>query len=286
MKTLSVVPLFVLALSLAAPALAQVAVPGPTPREENLPPAFSGLYDRTVRSGGWLDFPVDAIDPEGDPLTYSARNLPRGAHFDPATRYFQWSPGDFLAGEFPVTFIVTDGRNTVSMTITITVEEEWESYFMPGVNYTLYAPAAEQELGMFMGASVEFLLAAWIHRNENRGPSHGRVYLKIELLGSTREKDPEGNRIGAMMSSTFGLGLSLERNPQRSFLIPYFGLEMGGLYQDKMDTTFILIPFAGLHLWSSRNIFVNAMGGYLYPFGHVGELNGWYASAGLDISIW
>lgn len=35
---------------------------------------------------------ISATDPDNDPLTYSASNLPPGASFNPVTQTFSWTP--------------------------------------------------------------------------------------------------------------------------------------------------------------------------------------------------
>jgi PKD repeat protein len=54
-------------------------------------------------------------------LTYSAVGLPPGATFDPATRTFAWTPSENMAGNYSVTFRVSDGTLNDSKTIKITV---------------------------------------------------------------------------------------------------------------------------------------------------------------------
>jgi hypothetical protein len=55
-------------------------------------------------------------------LRYTARNLPVGATFDPATRTFTWTPGQGQAGLYPgLRFEVSDGSRSVSQEIPIIV---------------------------------------------------------------------------------------------------------------------------------------------------------------------
>ncbi|RMF67218.1 MAG: T9SS C-terminal target domain-containing protein [Calditrichaeota bacterium] len=85
-------------------------------------PVFTNLSDRTVVEGTLLTFQVEATDDDGDPLTYSAENLPPGAIFEPGSRTFSWTPGEQQAGEYHVTFIVEDtkgGRDVESIKITV-----------------------------------------------------------------------------------------------------------------------------------------------------------------------
>ncbi len=87
----------------------------------NRAPVFTPVADETISERSWLTFPVTAVDPDGDALTYSVTNLPTGATFDPATRTFQWRPDFGQAGEYPVTFHATDGTLERTITVTITV---------------------------------------------------------------------------------------------------------------------------------------------------------------------
>ena len=66
-----------------------------------------------------LTFDINAADPNGDLITYSARNLPSGAVF--SDRTFTWKPNVDQVGSYRVRFIVSDGNSQDSQTITITV---------------------------------------------------------------------------------------------------------------------------------------------------------------------
>ncbi len=90
----------------------------------DLAPKLDPIGDRAVIQGNLLAFTVSATDPNNDPLTFSASNLPVGASFDPATRIFSWTPAASQVGLFKgVRFNVTDGRFTDSQDITIAVSD-------------------------------------------------------------------------------------------------------------------------------------------------------------------
>jgi hypothetical protein len=65
---------------------------------------------------------------------------------------------------------------------------DWQTYFMPGVVLHSYIPDMKDSIGYFTGISIEYLIAAWIHQNDNHGPSHGRVYAKVNFMKSSKEK--------------------------------------------------------------------------------------------------
>ncbi|MCM8792560.1 MAG: FG-GAP-like repeat-containing protein [Candidatus Omnitrophica bacterium] len=82
-------------------------------------------------SNGLLMFRVTAYDPEGDPLTFSAENLPEGAQFNSLTQIFRWQPTANQIGEYQVTFNVNDGGLSDSETITIDVVGNPLPYLYP-----------------------------------------------------------------------------------------------------------------------------------------------------------
>lgn len=88
----------------------------------NHPPTFSTIGSQTADAGKLLSFTVTATDPDtDDTLTYSASNMPPGASFDPTTQTFSWTPGYEQAGNYTVTFTVSDGHVNVTQDVTITV---------------------------------------------------------------------------------------------------------------------------------------------------------------------
>ncbi|MCP4609812.1 MAG: PKD domain-containing protein [Planctomycetes bacterium] len=89
------------------------------PDVNNLPPVLHVIGDKTVDGNVILTFEINAADPNGDPITYSARNLPNGAVF--SGRTFSWKPNIGQIGNYRVRFIASDGNSQVSQTITITV---------------------------------------------------------------------------------------------------------------------------------------------------------------------
>lgn len=95
--------------------------------EANQPPVLETVGDKTGTAGAYLSFTLQATDPDGDNLTYSAINVPVGATFDQIgvgangpVFGFTWWPAE--AGIYPdIEFRVSDGKATDSETITITI---------------------------------------------------------------------------------------------------------------------------------------------------------------------
>lgn len=260
----------------------------PLPTCDNIPPTLYGDSWITGHVDEGLVFRVQVSNMEfahcWKDLEIDVTGLPRGAEFKyyKDLRYGEviWTPGDRDTGAHTFTARVrAQGFEWFTARYDIQVSDEWETFFMPGIQYVVHMPANSKRFGTLHGVSVEYLLAAWIHRNDNRGPSHGRVYVDIDLLQSTEGLDPA-------LAYHLGLQLSMERNPKRNFAIPFFGAESGGVYQGDVGNVFQVTPLAGLHLWSDRNLFINVVGGYLFPFSDLEELRGWRVRAGLNVSFW
>jgi len=86
----------------------------------NRAPVLEPIGAKSTDEGKLLQFAISASDPDGDPLTYSASNLPEGANF--AGQTFSWTPDYHQAGVYKdVHFEVSDGELTDSEDITIAV---------------------------------------------------------------------------------------------------------------------------------------------------------------------
>ena len=118
----------------------------------NRAPVLTAIGDKYVMEGEPLVFFINASDPDGDALIYYAEELPPGAAFDTQTGKFSWAtqPGD--AGEYPVSFSVSDDgipsesdteqiRITVTslvepVSLTITGDDFVEDAMIAGGGYT------------------------------------------------------------------------------------------------------------------------------------------------------
>ena len=96
----------------------------PPAPDSNNPPVLNVIGAKSVSEGTLLTFTVTASDPDGDGLAFSASNVPTGASFNPSTRVFSWTPAFGAAGNYNVTFTVTDDGTPAesdSEVVTITV---------------------------------------------------------------------------------------------------------------------------------------------------------------------
>ncbi len=89
--------------------------------EADRPPNFVELSSKQVDEGEQLSFTVEANDPDGDDVSYSAGGLPNGASFDNETGVFSWKPGYDDANTYTVTFTAESGGLKDEETIEILV---------------------------------------------------------------------------------------------------------------------------------------------------------------------
>lgn len=84
----------------------------------NKPPVLTAVPLKTVAVGNLVTFTLQASDPDGDELVFSARNLPPGAQFSPPS--FSWIPAE--AGVWPaISFTVSDGKLKTTRQVIIAV---------------------------------------------------------------------------------------------------------------------------------------------------------------------
>jgi hypothetical protein len=255
---------------------------------DNRPPQFS-REARVFYVGEYGTVSLGATDLDQDRMTFTASGIPGDARFDPDSASLSWRPTEADLGEHVVHVTASDGSLEATEDLSVRVErmpgqatdeDEWESFFLPGAGYSLYMPRQSDESGLFRGPTLEILMGAWIHRNPNRGPSHGRVYVNVELHESTKADVP------VLFTYAVGFSLSLERNPRRSWLIPNYGADIGGMMQDDLGSHFQSTPYLGLHLYSSPNMFVTARAGYRLVPANLEELGGAHFSLAADLSVW
>lgn len=158
---------------------------------------------------------------------------------------------------------------------------DFETVMMPGLAYNLLIPKAQDSLGNFQGVGVEYLFYGAVVQNDHPGPSHGRFYGRLNLLKSSRK-----TVINDAFSYTLGVDFSIEKNPKRNFLIPFFGLEVGGITQKQLGTTLQFTPTAGVHILANRNLFIGVQGGYMYPIRNFDYLRGYTAQASINFALW
>jgi len=86
----------------------------------NRAPVLTAIDNKTAYADVLLTFTIDATDPDGDAITYSAGTLPSGATF--TDQDFNWTPSQSQVGSYAVTFTASDGQLQDSEMVTLTVD--------------------------------------------------------------------------------------------------------------------------------------------------------------------
>jgi len=83
----------------------------PPPDQPNRPPVLDPINNWTLEPGNRLGFPIRAVDPDGDQLTYTMVSGPANVALHPNTGFFEWRPDRSHSGTNTFTVQVTDNGN-------------------------------------------------------------------------------------------------------------------------------------------------------------------------------
>ncbi len=86
-------------------------------------PLLETIGDKIVKEGQELSFIIAASDIDSENLELTVTGMPIKASLDGVTGEFSWKPGYQDAGEYQLTFTISDGELTDSETIKITVND-------------------------------------------------------------------------------------------------------------------------------------------------------------------
>ena len=236
-----------------------------------------------------------SISHPGEGVEWSMHQLPRGAVFDPITLRLTWTPEPFQGGDHRIIVRLKRGKEVLDHPFIISFRDSWESYTYPGLHLTAWFPNDMDDYGVLVGWSIQWGGYTWVTRRDSFGPSHGRLYLRFDMMESTQADAKSA------LGGSLGAEFSFERNARRHWLIPYFGLESGlmvgsGKYRrgdctddscaTKIGALFTATPFFGVYLWASRRIRVTASAGYMMPAQDFGDMSGWRVWLGANLQLW
>jgi hypothetical protein len=206
-------------------------------------------------------------DEESDPLTVVEQRLPRGARLTETGSglALDWAPTDADIGEHALTLVVSDGLETTRLERKLHVVPEWHvadwsTHLVPSLGTTGFLSHSGDAFG---GAAFEWTLFA--RRTPARdglacrletydGDCHAslfRLYVNFELLDAPRVDE------AALFAYAFGYSGSFETYTERRALVPFYALEIGGLWQDGTGHRFAVRPALGIHLWADHRVWLD-----------------------------
>ena len=160
-------------------------------------------------------------------------------------------------------------------------DSEWDDYFMPGVGYKVYMPKNHAKLGVYHGLMTEFVVYARAKGSgsSRSGPARIKTYGNLSIMQSDNSEAKD------IFYSNLGLNLSFEGKTDRKYMIPFFGLEIGGLFQRNFST-FQFTPVAGIQVLSTKSLLWNIQGGYQYTNKRFDEYSGFMMGSTLNVLLW
>ena len=171
--------------------LKQIDQSEPAP-PSNHPPGVNNPGDQTHEEGETVAVAVVGNDPDGDPLVYSASNLPPGLTLNPGTGDISGTVASGSAGSYSVVLTVTDPEGAQASTVVL-----WTvtSSPAPPVFYSLQVTLAGNGSGVVTGPGIQ--CAGGLHGasgrrdpgefDGHRGYWFNLYWLECELSGWSRD---------------------------------------------------------------------------------------------------
>ena len=159
-------------------------------------------------------------------------------------------------------------------------DEETDSFFMPGASFTFYQPK-DASLGFYHGPSAEFVFYSRtkLKFSNSAGPSRIKFYGNIGILNSEFRDSSDLISFGA------GVNLSFESKTDRKYLLPYFGVEVGGLAKKDL-LTYTFSPVLGCQILSYRKLIWSVQGAYAISSKESNRLSGYQLKTAINFILW
>jgi hypothetical protein len=148
---------------------------------------------------------------------------------------------------------------------------------LPTAFAAMYAPADAQ--GPWYGGGLE-AVTAWSDNSPAFGPSQGKFRFGAGVLRST-EMDA-----GTMVMYRGGAQVSFERNASRQFLIPYFAVDIGGLWTKATGSRGFVDGGLGLYVLHRRSLIVDLEVSGVVPFRDPSALGGVRTQLAVSFALW
>jgi hypothetical protein len=154
----------------------------------------------------------------------------------------------------------------------------WTAIAMPTLFATAYRPADAG--GWWYGAGLEAAFLTWSDNSPTFGPSHGKLRLDVAILRSSSD-----DRVTMAMYRGGG-EVSFERNASRTTLIPYFAVDLGGIWTEATGSRIFVDGGLGLYLWHRRGVVFSVEAVAVLPFSDPDTLAGIRTQLTGSVSLW
>jgi hypothetical protein len=153
----------------------------------------------------------------------------------------------------------------------------WSAILLPTAYGAIYAPL---DGGTFFGGGFEAVLLAWSDNSEAFGPSQGRIRSDVGILTS--------NEMGVdnIVMYRTGAQVAFERNASRSYGIPYFAADFGGLWSEATGRRWFVDAGLGMYLVHRRGVILDLEVTGLLPFQDPDKLGGVTSRLALSFALW
>jgi hypothetical protein len=155
--------------------------------------------------------------------------------------------------------------------------DPYVAILMPTVVGEAYFP--KDAGGPYFGGGVEIDFVSWSSNNDGYGPSHGRFYASAALLGSSAESR-------RLVLYRLGGVVSFERNASRRFMIPHFGVALGGLWETQLATRALVDTSFGFYVVHTRRFVLDAEAGLVLPLSAADQLVGPRTQLTASFAFW
>lgn len=152
----------------------------------------------------------------------------------------------------------------------------WAGLLLPTVFAGVIAPRGD--LGTWMGGGLEAVLFAWSDNSSAFGPSQGKLRFDVGVYRSSKDD------LGLLTSYRGGAQVSFERNASRSWLIPYFAVDLGGQWRDEHHG--FVDGGGGLYLLHRRSTIIDLEATYQIPFSQTDDLAGLRVRLAASFALW
>jgi len=156
----------------------------------------------------------------------------------------------------------------------------WMALLVPTAIGVAYAP--NKLGGPWLGGGVE-VATAWADNTPAAGPSHGKLRLDLAALGDTASMS---TATGAMAMYRAGAQVAFERNASRLWGIPYFDVDVGGLWTSATGSRGFVDGGVGIYVYAHRATIVDLEVDGLLPFSNPSQLGGVRAQLALSYALW